>query len=388
MNKGIMILGTVGVLSSPLFAQSDYSKIGLPFMRDKDVKVLDKQASGFYQAVEPLAEKTREHAVYIEYRDKVIALGTVTSSGIVTKWSEIRPFVQELFLVGFDGVRRGVALKSVYNDYDIAVLAYNGSLPAVDLKATNEPDVGSFIYLSGPGKGAHGLGVVSVKSRSLREQDKAFLGVRMDVDPVENGGVRLMSIEPQTAASDAGLQAGDVVKKVGDREVNGMIEMGNVLQRLKPGDKINLTILRGGETVQSDVTLGSRPEFRRISPERMDRMRKMGGSVNTVGEGFPDVLQSDMQIEARESGGPVFDLDGKFVGTVVARSSRIKTYIIPASKLDELLKTAPDQHQDIAATETVTNNVVTDEKTKKQLEIKRTRRLIDRLERRLEELER
>lgn len=382
------MLGTLGLLSSPLIAQTDYSKVGLPFLRDKDAKALENQAAGFYEAIEPLADKTRESAVYIEHRGRTIALGTVTTSGVVTKWSEIKPFKQELFLVGYDGVRRGVAVKSIYNDYDIAVLAYNGSLPAVDLQRENEPDVGSFIYLSGPGKGAHGLGVVSVKSRSLREQDKAFLGVRMDIDPVENGGVRLLSIEPDSAADSAGLKAGDVVQKVGVQNVNSMIEMGNILQRFKPGDKIDLSISRDSETMVANVTLGARPEFRRISPERMNRMRSMGGSVNTVGEGFPDVLQSDMQIEARESGGPVFDLEGKFVGTVVARSSRIKTYIIPADKLDALLKSAPDSHADVVTTEPVLSDIQAEQETQKQLEIKRTRRLIDRLEQRLEELER
>ncbi|SHJ26726.1 PDZ domain-containing protein [Rubritalea squalenifaciens DSM 18772] len=388
MNKGIMILGIVGSLCSPLYAQGGYGKVGLPFLRERDAQVLDVQAASFYKAVEPLADKTRKHAVYVEYRDRVITLGTVTTEGIVTKWSEIKPFASELFIVGHDGVRRGVVVKAIYNNYDIAVLAYNGSLPAVSLENPKDPSVGSFIYLSGPGKGAHGFGVVSVQARSLREQDKAFLGVRMDVNPVTNGGVRLQNIEPDTAAQKAGLEAGDVVLKVGDREVNGMIEMGNLLQRFKPGDTVNLTIRRNAEPFVAEVTLGARPQFRRISPERMNRMRSMGGSVNDVADGFPDVLQSDMQIEARESGGPVFDLDGNYVGTVVARSSRIKTYIIPAADLSNLLKSNPDYEAQIEVSKPEHVANVPEEAPEAVNKVQRTQSLLEKLQRRIEDIER
>ena len=54
------------------------------------------------------------------------------------------------------------------------------------------------------------------------------------------------------------------------------------------------------------------------------------------------MLQSDMQIEALDAGSPVFDLDGCFVGVVVARASRIKTYIITADKLAIQLEAKPD----------------------------------------------
>ncbi|MFT5905403.1 MAG: hypothetical protein ACI9E1_001000, partial [Cryomorphaceae bacterium] len=42
-------------------------------------------------------------------------------------------------------------------------------------------------------------------------------------------------------------------------------------------------------------------------------------------------------------GAPIVDLNGDFVGVVVAKASRIKTYIIEGDKLDELLNSDPDR---------------------------------------------
>ena len=69
----------------------------------------------------------------------------------------------------------------------------------------------------------------------------------------------------------------------------------------------------------------------------------MGGRVNEVSEGFPQVLQSDMQLKSNFCGAPIVDLDGKLVGVMVAKASRIKSYIIEGKKLDELLKSVPDR---------------------------------------------
>jgi hypothetical protein len=116
-----------------------------------------------------------------------------------------------------------------------------------------------------------------------------------------------------------------------------------MLQKMQPGDLVELQILRRGKTYKTEVVLGARrDEMKQFSPERMKKMRRMGGTTNEVAEGFPEVLQSDMQVRAIDAGGPVFDVDGNFVGVIVARASRIKTYIIPPNKLLEQLVKEPD----------------------------------------------
>jgi len=90
-------------------------------------------------------------------------------------------------------------------------------------------------------------------------------------------------------------------------------------------------------TAGLDVVLGARKEIPRVRLSRMNRMKKMGGSVNEVSEGFPQVLQTDMQIKSNFCGAPVVNLDGEPVGVVIGKASRIKAYILEGRLLKDLL---------------------------------------------------
>lgn len=378
----IVCAGLVGSLS----AQEDVKSLrGLPFLRAADSQVLDQQAASLFQTLKPLAEATGSHAVNIEFNHELVVRGTITSAGIVTKWSEIKALYNGLTVVGADAIRRPARLKAVYTDYDLALLESDHKLPAVKFPEAAETKLGTFLFSVTPAKEALGMGVVSVLPRSLREKDKAFLGVRMDFRPVQGGGVQLLGVEPDSSAAHAGLIAGDVVKKINGKELNGLLEMGNFLQRLKPGEKASLTYLRQGQLFTTEAILGARPEYQRIPPARMRRMNQMGGGTNEVSDGFPNVLQSDMQVQVTEVGSPVFDLDGKFVGVILARASRIKTYIIPANALEELLKQKPDYLANNTA-QPASSDVL--EEQNRQEEIQRLKSVIEHAERRLQELER
>ena len=364
----------------------ELAKRGLPFLRHSDQQFLADQSDDFYKVIEPLSQKKGEHAVNVYSAGKMVGRGTVTSSGIVTKWSELVSKGRQIHVVGHDGVKRKSYVKAVYLDYDLALLDSDGELPAVDFKNSNIPEVGRFLLTVGPAKDSHGFGIVSVAPRSLRESDKAFLGVRMDFRPVSGGGVRLLSATKGGAAEQAGLQKGDIVLKVNELAVDGLYEMGTVLQKLTPGEKVVLHFRRGDQIFAVDTVLGNRPEMKSEEPQRMKEMKRMGGSVNKVAEGFPRVLQSDMQLDSEDAGGPVFDLDGNFVGLIVARASRIKTYIITAENLAEQLQKKPDMTASRPIAQPV-SQLEMKEASKFQSEVQQLKEIIKRAERRISELE-
>jgi len=91
---------------------------------------------------------------------------------------------------------------------------------------------------------------------------RAFLGVssRTAADDQNSGvgnGAEIVSVQPGTAADDAGLQAGDVVTAVGDRPVTTSTELTAAVRSKAPGDKVALTVRRGNDTKTVEVTLGS-----------------------------------------------------------------------------------------------------------------------------------
>lgn len=80
--------------------------------------------------------------------------------------------------------------------------------------------------------------------------------------PEPRAGVSVGRVQPDTPASRAGLQVGDVVVSVGKLKwTDGRASTGfqNAIMKHKPGDKVELGILRGGELKKVEVTLSARP---------------------------------------------------------------------------------------------------------------------------------
>ncbi|HEU4392409.1 MAG TPA: trypsin-like peptidase domain-containing protein [Solirubrobacterales bacterium] len=92
--------------------------------------------------------------------------------------------------------------------------------------------------------------------------------------PVEEG-VIVQSVVKGGPADEAGIEAGDtsatidgaqvklggdVITKVDGEKVTGMEEIVEIVNEAEPGDELELTVLRDGETKTVTVTLGERPD--------------------------------------------------------------------------------------------------------------------------------
>jgi serine protease Do len=69
-------------------------------------------------------------------------------------------------------------------------------------------------------------------------------------------GVYITRVASGSPASAAGLQQDDIITKLGDVSLDGSHGYLNTLYNYSPGDKIPLTIIRKGQTMQLEVTLG------------------------------------------------------------------------------------------------------------------------------------
>ena len=57
-------------------------------------------------------------------------------------------------------------------------------------------------------------------------------------------------------AAEAGLKAGDVLVKIGERKVANRFDVERALWNLHPGDTVEARVLRDGQLVQAAMTLG------------------------------------------------------------------------------------------------------------------------------------
>jgi serine protease Do len=99
------------------------------------------------------------------------------------------------------------------------------------------------------------------------EQPIAFLGVLTDEiedaaqDPGVDAGAYVVEVVEGSAAADAGIAEGDVITSVDGHAVDEPVDVGDVIRTTEPGDQITIEVVRDGEVVALDVTIGSRPGF-------------------------------------------------------------------------------------------------------------------------------
>jgi S1-C subfamily serine protease len=72
-------------------------------------------------------------------------------------------------------------------------------------------------------------------------------------------GVLVSTVVPSSPAEKAGLKPGDVIVKLGDREVPDAVSLRNHTANLDVGTKVPLSYYRGGKLQSVDVTIGELP---------------------------------------------------------------------------------------------------------------------------------
>ena len=72
-------------------------------------------------------------------------------------------------------------------------------------------------------------------------------------------GVLVSEVEQGGPAADAGIQPGDVLTRMGSRELEGVEDLLDELRQHEAGDHVQITLVRGGRTQQVEVTLAERP---------------------------------------------------------------------------------------------------------------------------------
>ncbi len=73
-------------------------------------------------------------------------------------------------------------------------------------------------------------------------------------------GVQLNGVREGSPAEKAGLKAGDIIVKFGERTIKNVYDYTYALQDCRPGDTVQIEVKRGDAILKLNVTLAARPE--------------------------------------------------------------------------------------------------------------------------------
>jgi 2-alkenal reductase len=159
---------------------------------------------------------------------------------------------------------------------DAAINQGNSGGPLINL-AGEVIGINTLIVRGGASAVAEGLGfaIPANRAKVIAEQiiekgyfSRPYLGINWEwITPgiaaaynlPAEWGAFISQVAPDTPASQAGLQEGDIIVQFGDRQLNENNPFINALYDHSPGDQVTLTVKRNGETAEVEVTLAEQP---------------------------------------------------------------------------------------------------------------------------------
>jgi hypothetical protein len=91
-----------------------------------------------------------------------------------------------------------------------------------------------------------------------RQSSGVYLGSIPDMGAADVVGMRLTGVRAGSPADQGGLKAGDVIVEFGGKVVKDIYEYTDALNGFKPGDVVTVVVVREGQRVTLQVTLGRR----------------------------------------------------------------------------------------------------------------------------------
>jgi len=223
------------------------------------------------QDVEGLTPVTIGKSANLDVGEQVVAIGSpygldaTVTSGIVSALD--RPVG-----VGTDQAGNTTAYPAIQTD--AAINPGNSGGPLVDMKGRLVGINASIRTVPGGDEGSIGLGFAIPIDEVLPIVDQmkngetpthARLGITVRDASTTPGaevteGAAVAEITNGSAADDAGLEEGDVITRIDDQPVVGTESLIATVRSFRPGDRVEVTYERDGETGTTTLTLGSDAE--------------------------------------------------------------------------------------------------------------------------------
>jgi len=196
--------------------------------------------------------------------------------------------------------RSGLGIEEYENfiQTDAAINPGNSGGALVDLRG-ELVGINTAIFSQGGGNIGIGFAIPINLAMQIMEQllesgqvQRGFLGIStQDLTPAlveafglkHNKGAVITSVDEDSPAGKAGLQPGDILIKINDRDVKNASDVRNRFGLLPVGDQVVFDILRGGKSKKITTTVTAAKEDSRSSSSVTVNARLQGVTINEIG---------------------------------------------------------------------------------------------------------
>lgn len=276
-------------------------------------------------------------AVFYDSKKRVpFVYGTIVSSEglILTKASELDEVEEFYIRIGAERYKEPTILnKNETWDLALVKIEAEGLIP-VKLDGNSEVELGTWTVSNGASDRKTRRprpGIISANKREIKGGSPAVLGVGFKM---EDDRITITKITEDSGAERAGLEKGDLIIGFDGKEVGDDKEFIELLKAKAAGEVVKLKVQRDGEVLELDVELMARHKLFGGPQSRND---SMSGNFSERRSSFPMVLQHETMLSARSVGGPLFTLDGRFLGMNIAAANRVEAFAIPVEDLSSSL---------------------------------------------------
>lgn len=148
---------------------------------------------------------------------------------------------------------------------------------------------------------------------------RGYLGVLIqDINPSiakkfnldGQSGALVGEVSAKSPAASAGLESGDVITEIGGKAVRDSRNLKLQVARVKPGEKIDLKVLRDGKEKSISVTIGEQPDSKSIAKSDRATGKDDEGTLNGVAVADLDRnSRREFDIPANVSGALITEVD-------------------------------------------------------------------------------
>lgn len=134
-----------------------------------------------------------------------------------------------------------------------------------------------------------GLGYNEINDAFLEQRGKE-LGVK------EKGGLYIGSVDPNGAASEAGVKVGDILIDINGVKTNNSAQLQEEISKFRPNEKVNISVKRDGDVKHFEVLLRNKAgEAKLLEKNSVDVVAFLGGQ-------FQDLNSKDLKSLKIENG--------------------------------------------------------------------------------------